>query len=573
MNTYRNYILGVCLWAYGFSGVSQDTITFEWAATGYKNFVIQASNGESFTVHWGDGNSNPYTGAGSGTNVTPNHTYATAGDYTVVVVAGSMSCCFTYLMCNSELLSSLDVSKSTALTVLYCRYNSLSSLDVSKNTTLIELYCNDNSLSNLDVSNNKSLEVLSCGFNPLNSLDVSNNTVLRDLGCNGNSLTHLDVSNNKLLTDLDCSRNSLTHLDVSNNTALRELRCYYNSLGSLDLSNNTSLRYLYCYDNSLNGLDLSNNMALVYLYCDNNSLSNLDVRNSGWSSLQRLDCSYNSLISLDLSNNIVLEQLVCYNNSLISLDLSNNMALQQLDCYNNSLISLVLADNMVLKQLDCFNNHLPLSDLYAASKVISTTNNKELGPQTLLPQTVLVGNMVDFSSQAKFGTPDTATVFVVTQNGSPASASDYTEANGVFTFHTTGNYTITMTNEAIKSNASFPAEVSVDINVSDVGIDDVLTGRAPSVQIYPNPTTGKLRITYVGTGRALSAADGTRHDGTGHDGTGHAPSVQMYDVVGQVVGAYRIRPTEEETVIDISHLAAGLYFLKIDGKTVKVVKE
>ena len=39
------------------------------------------------------------------------------------------------------------------------------------------------------------------------------------------------------------------------------------------------------------------------------------------------------------------------------------------------------------------------------------------------------------------------------------------------------------------------------------------------------------------------------------------------------VGAYRIRPTEEETVIDVSHLAAGLYFLKVDNRVIKVVKE
>jgi len=50
-------------------------------------------------------------------------------------------------------------------------------------------------------------------------------------------------------------------------------------------------------------------------------------------------------------------------------------------------------------------------------------------------------------------------------------------------------------------------------------------------------------------------------------------NIELFDVVGMNVGAYRIRPTEEETVIDISHLAAGLYFLKVDGKTVKVVKE
>ncbi|MCL2132111.1 MAG: T9SS type A sorting domain-containing protein, partial [Lentimicrobiaceae bacterium] len=50
-------------------------------------------------------------------------------------------------------------------------------------------------------------------------------------------------------------------------------------------------------------------------------------------------------------------------------------------------------------------------------------------------------------------------------------------------------------------------------------------------------------------------------------------NIELFDVVGQVVGTYRIRPENTETVIDISHLANGLYFLKIDGKMFKVVKQ
>ncbi|MCL2073926.1 MAG: leucine-rich repeat protein [Marinilabiliaceae bacterium] len=74
-----------------------------------------------------------------------------------------------------------------------------------------------------------------------------------------------------------------------------------------------------------------------------------------------------------------------------------------------------------------------------------------------------------------------------------------------------------------------------------------------SLRVYPNPTTGLLYVSTVGTR--------------------HATSVQIYDVVGVNVGAYNIHPEDDEGVIDISHLASGLYFLKIDGKTVKIVKQ
>jgi len=71
--------------------------------------------------------------------------------------------------------------------------------------------------------------------------------------------------------------------------------------------------------------------------------------------------------------------------------------------------------------------------------------------------------------------------------------------------------------------------------------------------IYPNPTTGQITVKS--------------------DKVYKVESVEIYDVVGQIVGSYRIRPENTETIIDISHLANGLYFLKIDGKVLKVVKE
>ncbi|MCL2132031.1 MAG: leucine-rich repeat protein, partial [Lentimicrobiaceae bacterium] len=87
---------------------------------------------------------------------------------------------------------------------------------------------------------------------------------------------------------------------------------------------------------------------------------------------------------------------------------------------------------------------------------------------------------------------------------------------------------------------------------SNVGI--VETRHAASLRIYPNPNTGKLTV----VGSQLSETGG---------------EVEIYDVVGQVVSASAVFPQSTKIEIDISHLAAGLYFLKVDGKTYKVVKE
>ena len=50
----------------------------------------------------------------------------------------------TYLLCDDNKLTSLDVSKNTALTYLSCNYNQLTSLDLSKNTALTYLECEGN---------------------------------------------------------------------------------------------------------------------------------------------------------------------------------------------------------------------------------------------------------------------------------------------------------------------------------------------------------------------------------------------------------------------------------------------
>jgi hypothetical protein len=56
--------------------------------------------------------------------------------------------------------------------------------------------------------------------------------------------------------------------------------------------------------------------------------------------------------------------------------------------------------------------------------------------------------------------------------------------------------------------------------------------------------------------------------------TRHGNDIEIYDVVGQMVGAYPCgRPENDEITIDISHLAQGLYFLKIGNKTIKIIKQ
>ena len=230
-------------------------------------------------------------------------------------------------------LTEEEIEKITSLNLFDKGISSLKGIEYF--TALTTLECQSNLLTSLDVSNNTALTDLQCGANQLTDLNVSDNIALTILVCSYNQLPSLDISNNTALTKLDCSNNQLTSLDVSNNTALTIWNCSNNQLPSLDASNHTALTWLSCGNNQLASLDMSDNRALLHLYCSKNQLTNLDI--SGCTTLRTLDCSFNQLPSLDVSNNTELTSLSCSNNQLTALDVSNNTVLTDLYCNMNQI--------------------------------------------------------------------------------------------------------------------------------------------------------------------------------------------------------------------------------------------
>jgi len=94
----------------------------------------------------------------------------------------------------------------------------------------------------------------------------------------------------------------------------------------------------------------------------------------------------------------------------------------------------------------------------------------------------------------------------------------------------------------------------------NVGI--VETRHATSLQVYPNPTKGVLHIVSAGAGAETGAGAGA--------GATHALPLQIYDIYGREMVNCQLSIVNS---IDVSHLANGLYFLKIENKTVKIIKE
>ncbi len=273
----------------------------------------------------------------------------------------------TSLDCGHNELTSLNLSGCSALTSLHCSGNQLTSLNLSGCSALTILWCNNNQLTSLNLSGCSALAVLDCTQNQLTSLNLSGYSELTDLVCFFNKLTSLNLSGCSALTDLVCEHNKLTSLDLSGCSALTELNCYKNQLTSLNLSGCSALTELSCMECQLTSLDLSGCSALTSLSCRDNQLTSLDL--SGCSALHYLGCDNNQLTSLNLSGCSALTTLYCRHNELTSLNLSGYSALTTLRCANNQLTSLNLSGCSALNDLDCRYNQLTTLDLSSCPRV------------------------------------------------------------------------------------------------------------------------------------------------------------------------------------------------------------
>ena len=95
-------------------------------------------------------------------------------------------------------------------------------------------------------------------------------------------------------------------------------------------------------------------------------------------------------------------------------------------------------------------------------------------------------------------------------------------------------------------------EDSIKNNSDGVGVKQ-LQVTSYELQVYPNPVNYELRIINYEGGK-----------------------IEIYDVVGQLL--YQINKSTNKQInneisIDVSHLSAGMYFLKVDNRVVRFVKE
>ena len=321
----------------------------------------------------------------------------------------------TWLNCNNNQLSILDLSQNTSLTNLHCNYNQLTNLDLSQNTNLTSLKCTNNQLANLDLSANTSIQSLNCAYNSINSLDVGLNYSLTEITCNNNQISVLDLKPCSLLIFINCRNNYLHTLDIRNcdisnfsNFGINNnwnLRCVSvddpsypigNWSNSFQYDNHTSFSpncdktyvpddnfeaYLETHDVSGNVVTVGDANSMGDGIANNDSVTtanirgvnNLDIQSKNiadltgiedFNSITTLNCSSNQLTSLDLSQNTALTILLCGNNrNLNTLNVSQNTFLTELYVYFGSLSGLDLSQNSALNKLSVFGNILSSLDV------------------------------------------------------------------------------------------------------------------------------------------------------------------------------------------------------------------
>ncbi|EAF2520374.1 class 1 internalin InlJ [Listeria monocytogenes] len=493
----------------------------------------------------------------------------------------------TKLICTSNNITTLDLSKNTNLTYLACDSNKLTNLDVTPLTKLTYLNCDTNKLTKIDVSQNPLLTYLNCARNTLTELDVSHNTQLTELDCHLNKkITKLDVTPQTQLTTLDCSFNKITALDVSQNKLLNRLNCDTNNITKLDLNQNIQLTFLDCSSNKLTEIDVTPLIQLTYFDCSVNPLTELDV--STLSKLTTLHCIQTDLLEIDLTHNTQLiyfqaegcrkikELDVTHNTQLYlldcqaagitELDLSQNPKLVYLYLNNTELTKLDVSHNTKLKSLSCVNAHI--QDFSSVGKIPALNNNLDAEGQTItMPKETLINNSLTIAVS-----PDLLDQFGNPMIIEPGDGGVYDQATNTITWEnlSTDNpavtYTFTSENGAIVGTVTTPFEAPQPIKGEDVtvhylddkgeklaadevlsgNLDDPYTSSAKDIPDYtltttPDNATGTFTttsqsVTYVYT-KNIVAAEPVTVNYVDDTGKTLAPSETLNGNVGDTYNA------------------------------------
>jgi len=187
MKNSRFFLL-LCFFAYSFNGFSQDTLSFIIAPT--STFYVTATQGKQFTVDWGNGTIQTYTGIGAEQEIYYSYPVwpPPPPKYTITIVGIDAGCNFTTI--RLVYAYSIDASKASLKSIITSSSTLFESINLTNCTELEYLRLssiNGSKLSNIDLSDCISLKYLGVSHSQLSTLDVSN-TVLDYIECDASCL-------------------------------------------------------------------------------------------------------------------------------------------------------------------------------------------------------------------------------------------------------------------------------------------------------------------------------------------------------------------------------------------------
>ena len=275
-------------------------------------------------------------------------------------------------------------------------------------------------------------------------------------------------------------------------------------------------------------------VTLQKLYCNRLNdmtgiLNEIDVTNC--TQLQILDCnSMGPLYKLNLTNCTQLQSLNCYQCHLTELDLKDCTQLQILNCSRSALTKLDLAKCKQLQTLNC--SHAYLTKLCLIGLDNLTHFN---GSEQRVYVTLFENETGEYTCPISLNNP-TFGNSAISYSSETLKSTDNTVSSTSFTVQT--------------GKAGYELSGEMKFNYSEVGINTI---DEDQLNVYPNPNTGELRIEI---------------------GELKIKNIEIYDVNGSKQKiASRRQQAESEIVIDISHLPAGIYFVKVITGQGEVIKK
>jgi hypothetical protein len=227
---------------------------------------------------------------------------------------------------NSAIYNLAGLEYFTSLVSINCSENCITNLNFAQNISLIKIDCSFNNgcggvnppVYNLDFSNNVNLTFLNCSGNFISQLNLSNNILLDtlELGIIGNlNFNNINFGNFPNLKKIRLGSNIppnvfFQSIDLSNNLLLEDLTLFYlPAIDSLDLSYNTNLKSITLASGFSNiiglenldlltsficnkcdpgeTIDFSNNPGLEYIQIvDNLQLENVSIKNGNNTNFQ-----------------------------------------------------------------------------------------------------------------------------------------------------------------------------------------------------------------------------------------------------------------------------------------------